>query len=116
MAERNIWSDVFGISHTTSSISTAANAAKGIPLINHPNFEAGTQIINQRKATGTSYRDTSTGMEYQQGVATPTTSWEFDINSKNMSRILWSLFQKGSFQGALTVYPKYFVPFDDPGA
>ena len=112
MSTRNIWADVYGVGHTVTSISTAANCAKGIALKNHPSFSAGTSIIDQRKAIGVSYRRGDTGFEYQQGASVPEASWEFDASYKNLSRILWSLFQQGSFQGEGTVYPKYFVPYD----
>jgi hypothetical protein len=111
-AQRNIWEDVYGIATGVTNISTAANAATGIPLLNHPSFESGTQTINQRKAIGTSYRSAAVGMEYQQGSAIPGTSFEFDVSPKYISYFLWSLFQTTSFQGAATVYPKYFIPYD----
>lgn len=112
-AQRNIWSDIFGVGFQTTSISTAASASFGIPLLNHPSFSPGTQTINQRKAVGTSYRRTGNCLEYTQGSAIPTTQFEMDVSAKNISLFLWSLFQTSSFQGAGTTYPKYFVPYED---
>lgn len=115
MATRTVWEDLFGVGIGTTNISTAANASFGIPLINHPSFNPGSQTINQRKAVGTSYRQTGAGcLEYTQGSAIPTTSFEFDVSSKNLSAFLWALFQTGSFQGAGTAYPKYYVPYESP--
>jgi hypothetical protein len=114
MAQRNIWMDIYSVGYSNVSISTVANASFGIPLLNHPNFEAGTQTINQRKATGTSYRQGQTGMEYQQGSAVPTTSYEFDVNYANLSHILWAFFQSSAFQGTGAPYVKYFIPYESP--
>jgi len=114
-AQRVIWEDLFGVGIGTTNISTAANTSFGVPLNNHPSFNPGTQTVNTRKAVGTAYRQTSSGcLEYQQGSAVPTTSWEFDVSSKNLSPFLWSLFQSGAFQGAASTYIKYFVPYDKP--
>jgi hypothetical protein len=110
---RNSWEDLFGVASDVTNISTAANTAFGIPLLNHPSFEPGTQTINQRKAVGTSYRRSGACLEYIQGASIPTTSFEFDVSPVNIGYFLWSLFQTGSFQGAGTVYPKYFVPYEN---
>lgn len=115
MATRTIWEDLFSVASGVTNISTAANGTFGIPLTNHPSFNPGTQTINTRKAVGTSYRQTGTGcLEFTQGSAIPTTAWEFDVSSKNLSHFLWSLFQTGSFQGAGATYIKYYVPYETP--
>lgn len=111
---RQIWADVYAIGFNTTGISTASNASFGIPLTNHPNLEPGTQVVNQRKAIGTSYRSTQAGMEYVNTVAVPETSFELDVTKSSLSHFLWSLFQKSGFQGAATTYTKYFVPYEDP--
>jgi len=113
MSTRCVWSDLYGVGFQTTSISTAASASFGIPLLNHPSFSPGTQTINQRKAVGTSYRRTGSCLEYTQGASIPTTSFEMDVSAKNISLFLWSLFQTSSFQGAGATYPKYFVPYED---
>lgn len=115
MATRTIWEDLYSVASGVTNISTAANGAFGIPLTNHPSFNPGTQTINTRKAVGTSYRQTGTGcLEYTQGSAIPTTSFEFDVSSKNLSHFLWSLFQTGSFQAGAPTYIKYYVPYETP--
>lgn len=112
MATRSIWSDLYGVGYGTTDISTAANTSFGIPLLNHPGFSPGTQTINQRKAVGTSYRQTGSCLEYVQGSSIPTTSFEMDVSAKNIGVFLWSLFQSGAFQGASSTYIKYFVPYE----
>ncbi len=111
MANRNRWETLYGVGAGTTNISTAANASFGIPLLNFPNFEPGTQTINQRKAVGTSYRRSGGCLEFQQGASIPATSFEFDVSAANIGYFLWSLFQTSAFEGA-DPYPKYFVPYE----
>ena len=113
---RNVWMDIFGVGFSTSSISTVANASFGIPLLNHPHFDPGTQTINQRKAIGVSYRRGDAGYEFQQAASIPTTSYEYDVSVTNMSHILWAFFQSSAFQGSGAPYVKYFVPYESPTA
>jgi hypothetical protein len=94
-----------------SSYGTPVACTAGIPLTNNPDFASGQNIIDQRKATGTPYRNTSTGMEYQQGTKFPTTTFEFDVNPDSVFPILWTLFQKTSFQDA-DPFAKYYIPYD----
>jgi hypothetical protein len=70
------------------------------PLVGHVNFDAGQTVIDQRKATGLPYRRTGAGYEYQQGVKSPTTTWEFDANAYNLALPLWLLFQKGTTEAS----------------
>jgi len=112
MATRNRWETLYGVGPTVTSISTAADAIFGIPLLNQPSFSPGTQIINNRKAVGTSYKQTGACKEFQQGVAIPSTSWEFNVSASNIGYFLWSLFQSTAHESATTPYPKYFFPYE----
>jgi hypothetical protein len=85
----------------------------GIPLTNHPTMDIGQAIIDQRKATGVSYKNTSTGMEYQQGTRLPTTTWEFDVTKNNIAPFLWLLFQNGASEAGASAYVKTFVPYTE---
>lgn len=112
MASRNAWETLYGVGASTVSISTAANGSFGVPLLNKPSFSPGTQIINNRKATGTSYRVSGNCMEYSQGVAIPETVFEMDVSAANIGYFLWSLYQTASFELGSGAYPKYFVPYE----
>lgn len=82
----------------------------GMQLTNHPDLMIDLNVINQRKAMGTSYRNTTTGGEYQQGNYTPTSTWEFDATKKNLAVFLWLLFQEGMTEGA-DPFLKTYVPY-----
>jgi hypothetical protein len=113
MATRNIYDDIYGLGSQVTNISTVAAATKGIALSNHPDLNNGTNTISQRKATGLSYIRTDTGFERQVGTEMPTSGpWEFDVHIKSLARILWSFYQTSAFQGASSVYPKYFIPYE----
>lgn len=65
-----------------------------IPLKNHgqSHFNSGQTVIDQRKATGSSYRKAGVGFEFQQGHKVPTTQWEWDVTSHNMINVLRTFF------------------------
>jgi len=113
MANRNLYDDIYGIGAQTSAIGTAVACSKGIPLLGHPDFNPGVNVVKQRKATGLPYWRGDAGYEFQNTTEVPNTSFEFDGSATNMSLILWSFFQGGAFQDAGANNIKYFVPYSD---
>jgi len=88
----------------------------GVPLIGHPTFDAGMNVIDQRKAIGVSYRRGDTGFEYQQGLYMPTTTWEMHASKKNLAVLLWLLFQQGCTEAGTTPFLKTYVPYAETTA
>ena len=109
------WMDIYAVGVQTSARATAVAATHGIPVLTHSHLDPGQVLINQRKATGISTRYAGTGMEYQISGQNPTATLEFAVNKKNLSHFLGAFFQKTGFRGAASVYPKYFIPWEDPG-
>ncbi len=127
MSLRVPWMDKYGVILQTSSIGATrafgsgsgigigANNKFALPLINHPDINAGLNIVDQRKALGISQRSVATGhCEYLQGTKNPTTTLEFDGNAYNLAPFLWLLFQKGTTEGTGT--SKFTKIFDPPTA
>ncbi len=103
------WQIIYGLVPATTITSTHAFGTGVIsinddvyayPLVGHPNFDPGQTVIDQRKAVGIATRRTGPGFEYQQGVKSPVTTWEFDANAYNLVLPLWLLFQKGTTEAA----------------
>lgn len=137
MAERVNFEDRYGLIQNVTSISngvsadaTTFNSATvndtfiaggigvetsiyGIALNNHPTFNFGQNIIDTRKAIGTSYRHAGTGFEFQQGTRLPSATYEFDVTPWTIAPFLWTLFQSGSSQGGASAYVKTFVPYTE---
>jgi hypothetical protein len=139
MASRNVWQDLYGIRlYKTSDLSAAGVGADtasvwnsatadadcfiagnigvdtslyGIQLLNHPTFDPGSMVINQRKAIGTSYRSAAVGMEYQMGSRVPTVSFECDATPKILALFFYLLFQGGSTEASGTPFVKTFIPY-----
>ncbi len=139
MSQRANWEDIYGIrTHVTGTLSdggvgadaasvwnsatvTTGNFISGamgidtskyaIPLLNHPTFDPGATVINQRKAVGTSYRRSGSCLEYQMGARVPTVTYECDATYKIMALFFQLLFQGGATQGAGDTYTKTYVPY-----
>jgi len=110
-AEHMIWGNKFGYG-IQSTYGTAVNCSAGIALTNlNADFTAGIQTVDQRKALGNSYRDAQAGREFQIGLKTPETTFEFDVSPDNVMPILWSFFQKSAIQDA-DPYAKYYWAYD----
>ncbi len=101
------WAILYGLVPATTITSThvfgtgvigIATNKYAYPMVGHPNFDPGQTVIDQRKAIGIATRRTGAGFEYQQGVKSPVTTWEFDGNAYNLTLPLWLLFQKGTTQ------------------
>lgn len=90
----------------------------GIPLTNFPVFDSGTGVINQRKAVGTAYRQTSSGgcLEYQMGARTPQATYECDATYKIMALFFQLLFQGGASEAATTPFLKTYIPYAEGDA
>jgi len=119
MATRNVWNDLYAIGKQTA-FATPVDTTIGLPLLNHPDINPGQAVIDQRKAIGVPFRNTSTGYEFQQGVQTPSATFEFDVSAYNTALLFWSFFQNGAIESSASNYPKYFIPYqtrtsDDPG-
>lgn len=82
-----------------------------IPLLNHPTFSPGQEIINNRKAVGTSYRRTGACLEYQMGYRMPTVTYECDATYKILALFFQLLFQGGASEAATTPFLKTYVPY-----
>ena len=121
------WEELYGLQLQTTSISTAedfkvldsigigADSIFGLPITNPGvNFDPGQQIIDQKKATGVSYRRTGTGYEFQQAHRIPVTTYEWDANVYNLAGPLWLLFQGGASEGDLSPFTKTYVPYVTP--
>jgi hypothetical protein len=96
--------DIYAVGFSHGSFTYAYPAIGGvyagksaIPLLEHPHLGSGQTIIQNRKATGTTFRVAGTGFEYQQGHQIPATSWKWDMTAHNMAQILKSFFGSSGY-------------------
>jgi len=102
------------ISFTSGFRGFGADGVYAIPLNNHPHFDPGQNIIDQRKAIGIPVRRTGSGFEFQQAHREPRTTYEFDANAYLLAPFFWLLFQNGASEGSSAPYAKTFTPYTSP--
>lgn len=121
LSDGGVGADTAGVFNTATADADAFAAGAigidtskyAIPLLNHPHIEHGVEIINQRKAVGTSYRRSGSCMEYIQGARIPTVTLECDATKKILGLFCYLLFQGGSSEEAGTPYLKTFSPYGE---